>query len=50
MQLEDILEMWKEDTVIDGMALDESSRQSAKLHSKYLDIYSVAKLKLKKLD
>ena len=50
MQLEDILEMWKEDTVIDGMALDESSRQSAKLHSKYLNIYSVAKLKLKKLD
>ena len=50
MQLEDILEMWKEDSVIDGMALDESSRQSAKLHSKYLNIYSVARLRLKKLD
>jgi len=50
MQLEDILEMWKEDCVIDGMALDESSRQSAKLHSKYLNIYSVARLRLKKLD
>jgi len=48
--LEKILEMWKEDSIIDEMKLDESSRDSAKLHSKYLEIYSVNKLKLKKLE
>lgn len=46
--IEEILEMWKKDSVIDEMQLDEASRDSAKLHSKYLEIYSVNKLKLKK--
>ena len=40
--------MWKKDSIIDEMALDESSRDSAKLHGKYLEIYSVNKLRLKK--
>ena len=34
MNLENVLEMWKKDNVIDEMALDESSRETAKLHSK----------------
>ena len=42
--------MWKKDSVIDEMKLDESSRDSAKLHSKYLELYSVARLRLKKLE
>lgn len=46
--LQQILEMWKKDSAIDEMNLDESSRESAKLHSKYLEIYSVHRLKLKK--
>ena len=46
--LQTILDMWKEDSIIDEMALDESSRQSAKLHGKYLELLSVNKLKLKK--
>ena len=50
MQLTQILDMWKKDSIIDDMRLDESSRDSAKFHSKYLDLYSVAKLKLKNLD
>jgi glycerophosphoryl diester phosphodiesterase len=50
MQLEQILDMWKKDSIIDEMRLDESSRDCAKLHSKYLDLYSVAKLRLKNLD
>ena len=50
MQLEQILDMWKKDSIIDEMRLDESSRDCAKLHSKYLDLYSVAKLRLKDLD
>ena len=48
--LEKILEMWKKDSPIDEMRLDESSRDSAKLHAKYLELYSVNKIKLKKLD
>ena len=50
MLLDEILKMWKEDSTIDEMALDESSRQSAKLHSKYLELLSVARLRLKKLE
>ena len=50
MQLEQILDMWKKDSIIDEMRLDESSRDSAKFHSKYLNLYSVAKLRLKNLD
>ena len=46
--LEQILEMWKKDSVIDDMNLDESSRQTAKLHGKYLELLSVNRLKLKK--
>ena len=48
--LQQILEMWKKDSVIDEMALDESSRESAKLHGKYLEILSVNKMKLKKAE
>ena len=48
--LQQILEMWKKDSQIDEMNLDESSRESAKLHSKYLEIYSVHKMKLKKAE
>ena len=48
--LETILEMWKKDSVIDKLELDQSARDSAKLHSKYLELYSVNKLRFKKLD
>jgi len=48
--LQQILEMWKEDSEIDEMNLDESSRQSAKLHSKYLEIYSVHKMRMKRAE
>ena len=50
MNLEEILAMWKKDSEIDEVQLDEASRDSAKLHSKYLDLYSVAKIKQKDLD
>ena len=39
--LENIIEMWKKDAVIDEMNLGEASRESAKLHSKYLELYSI---------
>lgn len=42
--------MWKKDSVIDEMNLGDASRESAKLHSKYLELYSVNKLRLRKLE
>ena len=45
--LENIIEMWKKDAVIDEMNLGDASRESSKLHSKYLELYAVNKLKLK---
>ena len=48
--LEQILEMWKKDSEIKDLALDESSRDSAKLHGKYLELLSVNRLRLKKLE
>jgi c-di-GMP-related signal transduction protein len=50
IQLEDLIEMWKQDSVIDEMNLDDASRQSASLHSKYLELLSINKLKKKKLE
>lgn len=46
--LEQVLEMWKKDSSIDEMNLDGASMESAKLHSKYLEIISIVKLQLKK--
>ena len=48
IDLKSILEMWQKDSVIDEMQLDESSRDSAKLHGKYLELMSVNKLTLKR--
>lgn len=48
--LQDILDMWKKDSIIDDMNLDESSRNSAKLHSKYLELMSIHRIKLKKAE
>lgn len=46
--LEQILEMWKKDSVIEELNLDSASRESAKLHSKYLEMLSVNRLRVKK--
>ena len=48
IDLKSILEMWQKDSIIDEMQLDESSRDSAKLHGKYLELMSVNKLTLKR--
>lgn len=50
MQLDELIEMWKKDSKIDEFNLDDSSRQSAMLHSKYLEILSFTKLKKKKAE
>ena len=50
MTLDEIHEMWKRDSQLDEMNLDNASRDAAKLHSKYLELHSHAKLPVKKLE
>lgn len=38
--------MWQKDSVIDELNLDQTSIASAKLHSKYLELLSISKLRL----
>ena len=44
LTLEQILENWKKDCEIDDMELDKSSRETPKLHAKYVELLSTAKL------
>lgn len=44
LTLEQVLEHWKNDCTIDDMELDKSSRETPKLHAKYLELLSLAKL------
>jgi len=46
MNLKNIQEMWKKDSVIDDIELDASSLQVPKLHAKYTEILSNKKLEL----
>jgi hypothetical protein len=48
MVLDEILKMWEEDSVIDALNLDLTTIKCASLHSKYLELHSVAKLQLKR--
>lgn len=48
--IENIMKMWKEDCVINDMNLDEASRQTPSLHAKYLEMLSVCKLQLKRVE
>jgi hypothetical protein len=50
MNIDQIIEMWKKDAEIDELNLDETSRQSARLHAKYLELLSHSKLRLKKTE
>jgi c-di-GMP-related signal transduction protein len=48
LNLESILEEWEKDNQIDQNHLDQSSVDTAKLHSKYLKLLSVCKLQVKR--
>jgi len=48
LRIEDVLEMWKTDSEIDELKLDDASHQSARLHSKYLELLSITRLQLKR--
>jgi hypothetical protein len=44
LTLEQILEQWKTDCEIDDLELDRSSRETPKLHAKYIELLTQAKL------
>ena len=50
LDLEAILTMWREDSEISEFNLDEESRKTPSLHTKYLEIHSLTKLRLKKAE
>lgn len=47
--LDKILKEWKEDSRIDDLNLDVSAMRCANMHSKYLELHCVGKLRLKKM-
>ena len=50
IELEKILEEWREDCTIDNVRLDETSRNTPLLHAKYLELLSQSKLRLKRAE
>jgi len=50
LNLEDVLKMWAKDSEIDDIRLDDASKNTAKLHAKYLEMLSISKLQLRKKD
>ena len=50
MTIEEIMEMWGEDSHIEDTDLDNESLKIPNLHQKYLDIYSKEKRKMSDLD
>ena len=50
INIETVVKDWETDSVIDKFNLDETTIKGAKLHSKYLDLYTKAKLELKALE
>tara|TARA_B100000886_G_scaffold85116_1_gene55725 strand:+ start:2614 stop:3033 length:420 start_codon:yes stop_codon:yes gene_type:complete len=40
--------MWQTDSIIDNAKLDETSKNTPQLHSKYLQLWSTAKLELRR--
>ena len=50
MTLEQVLEEWAADSKLPKNNLDETSRQTPQLHSKYLTLLTNAKLKLRKAE
>jgi hypothetical protein len=50
MTLEQVLDEWSKDSHIPSNNLDEASRETPKLHAKYLGLLSNAKLRLRKAE
>ena len=50
MNIEQVLEMWKKDSIIDDLKLDDTTIRMARIHSKYLELITIAKIRRKKKD
>jgi hypothetical protein len=50
LDLESIMKEWEDDCKIPQHQLDEVSRQTPSLHAKYLQVLSLTKLKLKRIE
>ena len=50
IDLKQVHDMWQKDCIIDNARLDETSRHTPSLHSKYLQYRSTAKLELKRAE
>ena len=50
MNIEEVLKMWKEDSIIDDLKLDDTTIKMARIHSKYLELITIAKIRRKKKD
>ena len=50
MNIEQVLEMWKEDSTIDDLKLDDTTIKMARVHSKYLELITISKMRRKKKD
>ena len=50
MNIEEVLKMWKEDSIIDDLKLDDTTIKTARMHSKYLELITIAKIRKKKKD
>ena len=50
MNIEQVLEMWKKDSIIDDLKLDDTTVKMARIRSKYLELITIAKIRKKKKD
>ena len=50
IDLKQVPDMWQKDSIINNARLDETSRQTPALHSKYLQLWSTAKLELRRAE
>ena len=50
IDLKQVHDMWQKDCIIDNYHLDETSRQTPILHSKYIQLWSTAKLELRRTE
>ena len=50
MNIEEVLEMWKKDSIIDDLKLDDTTVKMARIHSKYLELITISKMGKKKKD
>ena len=50
IDLKQVHDMWQKDCVIDNYQLDDTSRKTPILHSKYIQLWSTAKLELKRAE